>query len=132
MEIQKFLSCCLIITKLFITTDFIEEYAESYIAIETLLSRAPDVVITSQMLYNATEDILIERLREAIDMDDVLCITGDNVAYATRFASYEDMPAKIEFLLERSERSKGTEENMIEAISTCRNSDVIQSLLNHG
>ncbi|KAJ5493724.1 Galactose oxidase/kelch beta-propeller [Penicillium fimorum] len=118
---------------LHITTELIEECAYSYASIDGLLRRAPDVLITPEILNNAIEDIPIERLREILDKNDRSIITSDVIGTASSCAGYKDgMRAKIELLLARAGQTKGTERAMMRAIVCNGNTEVIQILLDHG
>jgi hypothetical protein len=118
---------------LYITTDLIQECEYSYSAIEGLLSRAPEVLLTPVILNNAIEDIPIEFLREILDKNDKSIITSDTIGTASSCAGYkEGMQGKIELLLERAGQTKGTERAMMRAIEGNGNSEVIQILLDHG
>ncbi|CAI7646113.1 unnamed protein product, partial [Penicillium crustosum] len=117
---------------LHITAELIEESMSSYTAIEAILSRAPDILITSEILKNAIADIPIENLREILDKNDVSIITCEVIASAAYYGSRDGMQAKLELLLERAGQVKGTDRAMMQAISSHENSEVIEILLNHG
>jgi hypothetical protein len=119
-------------TNLHITTELIEQ-CSSYRTVETLLSRAPDVVVTSTILKNAIHDMPIERLREILDKNDGSIVTSDTIARASHCAAFaEGMRAKIELMLERGGQIKWTEKVMLYAITNNGDSEVIQILLDHG
>lgn len=117
---------------LHITTELIEESITSYTAIEAILSRAPDILITSEILRNTIVDIPIERLREILDKNGGSIITCEVIAVATYYGSRDGMRAKTELLLERAGKVKGTERAMMQAVSSQDNSEVLGILLNHG
>ncbi|KAJ5382277.1 Galactose oxidase/kelch beta-propeller [Penicillium concentricum] len=118
---------------LHITTELIEECEYSYTAIDGLLRRAPDLLITPEILNSAIADMPIERLRETLDKNDRSIITSDVIGTASSCAGYKDgMRAKIELLLERAGQTKGTERAMMRAIVDNGNTEVIQILLDHG
>ncbi|OQE10111.1 hypothetical protein PENFLA_c093G09036 [Penicillium flavigenum] len=119
-------------TKLHITTELIEQ-CSSYRTVETLLSRAPDVVVTSTILKNAIDDMPIERLREILDKNGGSIVTCDTIAWASHCAAFvEGMRPKIELMLARGGQIKWTERVMLHAITNNRDSEVIQILLDHG
>lgn len=118
---------------LHITTELIEECRSSYTAIEALLSRAPEVVVTSEILKNAIADIPIEHLRDILHKNDESIITCEIIASASYYAGLrEGMRAKIELLLEWAGQIKGTERAMIQAVASRDNSEAIEILINHG
>lgn len=117
---------------LHITTELIEESRSSYSAIEALLSRSPDILITSEILKNVIADIPIVHLREILDKNGGSIITCEVIASASYYGSRDGMRAKTELLLECAGQIKGTERAMMQAVSSHENSEVIEILLNQG
>ncbi|KAL3475927.1 hypothetical protein BJX99DRAFT_270885 [Aspergillus californicus] len=119
--------------ELHITAELIEKCGRSDGAIETFLTRAPDIAITPKILQNAISSIEIDALKDILDKNDPSIITCEAIAELGYYGHHhESMRLKMELLLQRGGSIRGNNMAMSRVIHRNPSCEIVKTLLDHG